>query len=94
MKKMYIGFCLDDTDGVFDRSEVIVSENIDEIPDLCGVYELTKEGLEIYEEWCEDVSVGYDLCYGRMQGLANEIGGTQRDIWNYLISNESLTKVI
>ena len=94
MKKMYIGFNLDDTDGVFDRSEVIVSENIDEVPDLCGVYELTKEGLEIYEEWCEDVSVGYDLCYGRMQGLADEIGGTQRDIWYYLISRKSLTKVI
>ena len=38
MKKMYIGFYLDDTDGVFDRSEVIVSENIDEVPDLCGIY--------------------------------------------------------
>ena len=91
---MYIGFYLDDTDGVFDRSEVIVSENIDEIPDLCGIYELTEEGLEIYEEWCEDVSDGYDLCYGRMKGLADEIGGRQRDIWYYLVSRKSLTKSI
>ena len=91
---MYIGFYLDDTDDIFDRSEVIVSENIDEIPDLCGIYELTEEGLEIYKEWCEDVSVGYDLCYGRMKGLADEIGGTQRDIWYYLVSRKSLTKSI
>ena len=90
---MYIGFYVDET-GVFDRSEVIVSENIDEIPDLCGIYELTEEGLEIYEEWCEDVSDGYDLCYGRMKGLADEIGGRQRDIWYYLISRKSLTKSI
>ena len=39
---MYIGFYVDETDGVFDRSEVIVSENIDDIPDLCGIYELTE----------------------------------------------------
>ena len=91
---MYIGFYVDETDGVFDRSEVIVSENIDDIPDLCGIYELTEEGLEIYEEWCEDVSDGYDLCYGRMKGLADEIGGRQRDIWYYLISRKSLTKSI
>ena len=94
MEKMYIGFYLDDTDGVFDRSEVIVSENIDEVPDLCGIYELTKEGLEIYEEWCDDASVGYNLGTGRMYGLADEIGGTQRDIWYYLISRKSLTKAI
>lgn len=91
---MYIGFYVDETDGVFDRSEVIVSENIDDIPDLCGIYELTEEGLEIYEEWCEDVSVEYDLCYGRMKGLADEIGGTQKDIWYYLVSRKSLTKSI
>lgn len=91
---MYIGFYVDETDGVFDNSKVIVSENIDDIPDLCGIYELTEEGLEIYEEWCEDVSVGYDLGYGRMKGLADEIGGTQRDIWYYLVSRKSLTKSI
>lgn len=90
-----IGWYNDDSDGVFDRSEVIYSDSIDDIPDDGdGIYALTREGKDIYEEWREDASAGYDLCYGRMKGLAQRIGGSERDIWRYLTSNTSLSKKI
>ncbi len=90
-----IGWYQDDSDGVFDRSELVLGDSIDDVPNYpYGIYALTREGRETYEQWCEDASSGYDLCYGRMSGLAREIGGTERDIWNYLTSDKSLSKQI
>jgi len=90
-----IGWSQDESDGVFDRSEVVLGDSIDDVPNYpYDVYALTREGKEVYEEWCEDASAGYDLCYGRMKGLAAKIGGTERDIWNYLTSNKNLARRI
>lgn len=90
-----IGWYNDDSDGVFDRSEVVYSDSIDDIPDDgYGIYALTREGKNIYEEWKEDASCGYDLCYGRMKGLAEKIGGTEWKIWKYLTSNKNLSREI
>lgn len=90
-----IGWENDDSDDLFDRSQVIYGDSIDDVPDEgYGIYALTREGKETYEQWCEDASCGYDLCYGRMKGLAAEIGGTERDIWNYLTSDSSLARKI
>ena len=72
-----------------------MGDSIDDVPDEgYGIYALTRDGKETYEQWCEDASCGYDLCYGRMKGLAAEIGGTERDIWNYLTSDSSLARKI
>ena len=88
----YIGWYMDDSDNVFDRSEIVWGKSPNDVPNDEGVYALTQEGLELYNEWEDDASVGYDLGYGRMQGLAGKIGGTQWDIWQYLTSDESLAK--
>lgn len=91
----FIGWYLDDSDGVFDRSEVVYGEKIDDVPDLgYGIYALTREGYNTYCEWCDDAAVGYDLGNGRMKGLAGEIGGTQQAIWNYLTSDSRLSKKV
>lgn len=90
-----IGWSQDESDGVFDRSEVVLGDSIDDVPDYpYGIYALTREGREIYEEWCDDASVGYNLGNGRMKGLAGEIGGREWDIWNYLTSDSSLSKKV
>ena len=90
-----IGWLQDESDGVFDNSKVVFGYSIDDVPDsVYEIYELTKDGREIYEEWRDDASIGYDLCYGKMYGLAAEIGGTEIDIWRYLIENNSLSKKI
>ena len=90
-----IGWSQDESDGVFDSSEVVLGDSIDDVPNYpYGIYALTREGREIYEEWREDASCGYDLCYGRMKGLAAKIGGTEWDIWNYLTNDKSLSKQI
>ena len=46
------------------------------------VHALTKEGEELLEQWCDDVSVGYDLCYGRAKGLAAKY--TSEQMWEKL----------
>lgn len=90
-----IGWSQDESDGVFDRSEVVLGDSIDDVPDYpYGIYALTREGREIYEEWCDDASVGYNLGNGRMKGLAGEIGGREWDIWNYLTSDSTLSKKV
>lgn len=90
-----IGWYQDDSDGVFDRSEVVLGDSIDEVPDDgYGAYALTREGRETYEQWREDASKGYDLRDGRMSGIADRIGGTERDIWNYLTNKKWLSKRI
>ena len=90
-----IGWYQNDSDGVFDRSEVVCSENIDDIPDDgYGIYALTREGKDVYEQWKEDASAGYDLGYGRMKGLAREIGGGEWNIWEYLTSHKHLSRKI
>lgn len=50
-----------------------------------GIFELTEEGEELYSQWCEDASVGYDLCYGRAKGLANRYG--KKEMWDELTTN-------
>lgn len=47
-------------------------------------YELTDEGLELAEQWIEDDTFGYDLCYGRARGLAGQY--SQYDMWERLTS--------
>ena len=90
-----IGWSQDDSDDLFDRSEVVLGDSIDDVPDEgYGIYALTREGKETYEQWCEDASCGYSLGHGRMKGLAAKIGGTERDIWNYLTNDKSLSKQI
>ena len=89
-----IGWYIDDSDGVYDRSQIVCSNSIDDVPDEgYGIYALTREGGKLYERWAEDISVGYDLCYGRAKGLAQEIGG-EWEMWNYLTSNSSLARRI
>ena len=90
-----IGWSQDESDGVFDRSEIIFGDSVDEVPAYpFNAYALTAEGKEISDQWYDDASCGYDLCYGRMKGLAAEIGGTERDLWNYLTSDPSLATEI
>lgn len=90
-----IGWYIDDSDGVYDRSEVVYGESVDDVPDYgYGIYALTREGKEDYEQWKEDASAGYDLCFGKMKGLANTIGGSEWDIWEYLTSDKSLSRKI
>ena len=89
-----IGWYSDDSDGVFDKSEVVYGDTKDEVSDEYGIYALTREGKEVYEQWRDDVSCGYDLCNGRMKGLAARIGGRERDLWKYLTTNKHLSKKI
>ena len=92
----YIGFYVDDSDGVFDNSEVIWSNNIEDLPNEyeTGIYALTAEGAEVFNDWHDSVSIGYDLCFGKLKGIANEIGGTHASLWEYLSSDEALAKRI
>ena len=47
-----IGWSQDESDGVFDRSEVVLGDSIDDVPNYpYGIYALTREGRDIYEEW-------------------------------------------
>lgn len=90
-----IGWYMDEDDGVFDRSKVVLGDSVEDVPDAWdGVYALTREGRETYDQWCDDASCGYDLCYGRMKGIAAQIGGGERDIWNYLTTTPGLAKRI
>lgn len=90
-----IGWYQDDSDGVFDHSEVVFSDSIDDVPDDgYGIYALTREGKDTYEQWKEDASAGYDLCNGRAKGLARSIGSSEWKIWDCLTSDSSLARKI
>lgn len=104
MNYMYgiIYFVYDGSDSVFDRSYIGVAKDSNSLPELSedfeyseeGLFALTKEGSDIFDKWRDDASYGYDLCYGRMKGLCQTIGGTDRDLWNYLIERDYLSKRI
>lgn len=91
-----------DDERVFDRSHIGIVNDLDSFPDLdddfefseLGSFELTKEGREVFDQWHENASCGYDLCFGRMKGLCQTIGGTDRDLWNYLTGRDCLSKRI
>lgn len=90
-----IGWYQDEDDGVFDRSEVVFGDSINDVPDDgYGIYALTREGKKTYDRWREDASSGYDLGYGKMKGLADRIGGGEWDIWEYLTNDKALSKRI
>lgn len=96
-----IYFVYDVGDSVFDQSYIGAAENINSLPSLGenfkyaeGLFALTKEGSDIFDKWHDDASCGYDLCYGRMKGLCQTIGGTDRCLWNYLTERNYLSKRI
>lgn len=96
---MTIAWIYDLTDNIFDKSGIVEitpdfftehpNEDDYELEENC--YELTSEGEELYEQWCEDYGVGYDLCYGRMKGLADQY--TKTELWEHLISDPTLSKI-
>lgn len=67
--------------GDYDNDSLFVPEYwkwVDDPDELCGdVHELTEEGNDLLEQWCDDAAVGYDLCYGRAKGLAAEYNREQ-----------------
>jgi len=97
-----IYFVYDVSDNVFDRSYIGVTEDLNSLPKLSedfeysekGLFALTEEGSETFDEWHEEASCGYDLCFGKMKGLCQTIGGTGRDLWNYLTERDYLLKSI
>lgn len=97
-----IYFVYDVSDSVFNRSYIGYTEDLNSLPELSedfeyseeGLFALTKEGRGIFDKWRNDASCGYDLCYGRMKGLCQTIGGTESHLWNYLIERDYLSKRI
>lgn len=97
-----IYFAHDVSECVFDRSYIGFAKDLDSLREPKegfeysdeGLFSLTKEGLEIFDEWHEDVSRGCDLCNGEMQGLCQTIGGTDIELWDYLTANEYLSNRI
>lgn len=76
---MIVAFCIfteEVYDRVFGRNEWQVFEDDaelerdDEVEYAEEIYDLTESGEEYVREYLEDYSCGYDLCYGRMKGLA------------------------
>lgn len=51
------------------------------------VHALTKEGEKLLDQWCDDVSVGYDLCHGRAKGLAAKY--TSEQMWELLTDQKN-----
>lgn len=76
----YADYLENEDDYVFIPCMWEISETRNE--DVEG-YELTDEGLELAEQWIEDDSYGYDLCFGRARGLAGQY--TQYEMWERLI---------
>ncbi len=78
----YADYLENEDDYVFIPCMWEISETRNE--DVEG-YELTDEGLELAEQWIEDDSCGYDLCYGRAKGLAGQY--TPHEMWERLIKH-------
>lgn len=98
-----ICYIYDISENVFDRSYVHIAHDTTDFPDIdenlfmysgFGLFELTKEGRKIYDQWCDDVSCGCDLRDGRCKGLANRIGATAYDIFEYLVNRPSCAKEV
>lgn len=97
-----IYFVYDVSDSVFDQSYIGVTKDLNSLPELKenfeysedGFFTLTKEGSDIFDKWHDDVSCGYDLGYGRMKGLCQTIGGTDKRLWDYLTERDYLSKRI
>lgn len=97
-----IFFADDLSDGVFNRSYIGIAKDLNSLPELSEDFEyseedffaLTKEGCEIFDKWHDDASCGYDLCYGRMKGICQTIGGIDRNLWDYLTKRDYLSKRI
>lgn len=96
-----IYYVYDMSDGLYNRSYMGVAHDDTDFPELdeelwmysdYGLYELTELGRDILDRWRDDVSCGYDLCYGRCKGIAKEIGATDWDMFYYLINNTEYTK--
>lgn len=87
----FIGWYQDESDNVFDRSELVLGDSVYDVPGEYGIYMLTEKGLDIYEKWCDDAFCGYSLGSGKAKGLADKIGGTERCIWKYLTNDETLS---
>lgn len=91
-----------DDERVFDRSYIGIVNDLNSFPDLdgdfefseLGFFELTEEGCEVFNQWHEDASCGYNLRDGRMKGICREIGGTGGQLWNYLTERDYLSKRI
>lgn len=66
---------------------------VDSPNQLAGdVHELTEEGNELLSKWCNDASAGYDLCFGRMKGLAAEY--SREEIYQLITGDEKYSKPI
>lgn len=97
-----IYFVYDVSDNVFDRSYIGVAKDLNSLPEVKedfeyseeGLFALTEKGSAIFDQWHDDASCGCDLCYGRMKGICREIGGTDRNLWNYLTERDYLSKRI
>lgn len=71
----------DDDESVFAPRmwEVCESEE-----DCYGPFiELTADGREFVDSWCNDASIGYDLCYGKAHGLAAKYN--QYELWQEIV---------
>lgn len=78
----FVAFVHDISDGVYDYSDIVLFDDWKELDayndedhwtfDENGVFALTKDGREHLDQYKEDCSYGYDLCYGRATGLASE----------------------
>lgn len=67
-------------------------ENNVEIEWIEQLYELTKEGREYLDEYLEDESCGYDLCYGRGKGLADRY--THNEFFELLKDSREYSKQV
>lgn len=63
---------------------------VDSYDETTNVWEepipLTEEGRKFAEEWLDDDSRGYDLCYGRAYGLAADYSAQQ--VWDMIKSDK------
>lgn len=102
-EKTFIRLMQDISDNVFDRTYIEKAPLVtafgntfdeDEYMPSEDIYELTEEGVELMERWYDDASCGYDLCNGRAKGLANSIGGTESNLWDYITSDTYCAKKV
>lgn len=73
----------DDDESVFTPTMWKVYEKEEDCYGPCMA--LSEEGREFVNRWCDDYSVGYDLCYGRAKGLAAKY--SRYDVWNEIVEN-------
>ena len=89
----YLLWVNDLSDGIFDRSYAVITNSYgqfvesidDELWDVSEGVIITDEGAELFEEWQDNNSRGYDLCNGRAYGLANQY--TKYEIFQHICNN-------